>query len=295
MDANPRAIIVASEDALKRPAFSPKELSAHTLELRPGQTYPRGALLERLAGGGYERVEMVEMEGESAIRGEVVDLWPPNAAKPWRLLFDGDTLESLREFSPGTQRSEAYLEPQKLLPMKETSQSGTLADFAPEGTIWFWDEVEPATSNEQRATRRIDPDSSLIAHRSLLYSGLPPANATDAGAKSTTGLASGVAMAAVEAKKQKPPAPVCSSSVTTPAKANVWLELLEEQIGSRGTEGMEFVTGPLRVGFFSDHAVRSQQRRNIRTLQTPPTAAQIQRRSSAARSPGFKDRRVRGA
>src|SRR5262249_55903117 len=104
----PRSIIAASVGSLGKPTFSPKELDALVFELRPGQPYPRSALLEKLANGGYERVEMVEMEGESAIRGEVVDIWPPGAPKPWRLLFDGDTLESLREFNPGTQRSEAY-------------------------------------------------------------------------------------------------------------------------------------------------------------------------------------------
>src|SRR5205823_2671811 len=122
--------------------FSNQELESLTFELRPGQSYPRTALLEKLANGGYERVEMVEMEGESAIRGEVVDVWPPGGAKPWRLLFDGDTLESVREFSSGTQRSEAYLQPQKLLPFKESGKAGLLADHAPAGTIWFWDDTE---------------------------------------------------------------------------------------------------------------------------------------------------------
>ncbi len=74
---------------------------------------------------------MVELEGEMAVRGEVVDLWPAGIEKPWRLLFDGDVLESIREFSPGTQRSEGYQGPQKLLPFKETKPAGTLMDHIP--------------------------------------------------------------------------------------------------------------------------------------------------------------------
>ena len=87
---------------------------------------------------------MVQMEGEMAVRGEVMDIWPPDVERPWRFLFDGDTLESIREFNPGTQRSEGYLAPQKLLPVKELpveKETATLRDHAPDGTWWFWDDV----------------------------------------------------------------------------------------------------------------------------------------------------------
>src|SRR5262245_28669725 len=144
------------------------------------------------------------MEVESAIRGEVFDIWPPGAAKPWRLLFDGDTLESLREFNSGTQRSEAYLQPQQLLPIKESSQQGKLSDHIPDGTIWFFDGEEaspptPLPSGEGRPPRNgVVGEASKVIH----YFVLPPAGAIDAGAKSTTGLAAGIAMAAKESQQR---------------------------------------------------------------------------------------------
>src|SRR6266700_5019852 len=142
-DSEKRAVLFCSKGALEKPAFSPEQLKVQSLELRPGSVYPRAKLLEKLAQGGYSRSEMVELEGEIAVRGEVVDIWPATIEKPWRLLFDGDTLESIREFSSGTQRSEGYLQPQQLFPFKETKPAGTLADHIPKGTLWFWDDVEP--------------------------------------------------------------------------------------------------------------------------------------------------------
>jgi transcription-repair coupling factor (superfamily II helicase) len=230
---NSHSIVIASSAALARSAFSPQQLKALTLELRPGKNYPRNALLETLASGGYERTEMVEMEGEAAIRGEVVDIWPPDVPKPWRLLFDGDTLESLREFNPGTQRSEAYLQPQTLLPFKEADPSGTLIDHLPEETLWFWDDVDP----------------TRIGASSILYRGLPTGEAIDAGAKSTTGLAAGIRMAGEEARRRRSDGAAIFFFSHNSAEAERLGELLEEQIGSHGTEGMEFLIGPLRSGF----------------------------------------------
>ncbi len=232
-----QAILTCSKSALEKPLFSPEQLETKTLELRPGQSYPRIQLLEKLAQGGYSRTDMVEMEGELAVRGEVVDLWPAGIEKPWRLLFDGDVLESLREFSPGTQRTQAYLQPQKLLPFKETKPSGTLAQHIPDDTIWFWDDVEPARG-------------SPLA-RSLVYKGLPPAGATDLGYKSTTGLVSGIARAAQEARKVKEEGGKVMFFSHNAGESERLAELLDEQLGSRGTEGMEFLIGPLRSGFMT--------------------------------------------
>ena len=228
----PHAVLVCSQAALHLPTYAPSELKAHTLELRPGRSYPRTQLLEKVAQGGYERTDMVEMEGEVAVRGEVVDIWPPGVEKPWRLLFDGDQLESLREFSSGTQRSEAYLEPQKLLPFRETKVAGTLMDHIRPETLWFCDETEPSPQGPQ-----------------LLYKSLAAADAIDMGYRSTTGLASGIPQAAKEAATWKAQGNRVYFFSHNVGENERLTELLEEQLGSHGTDGMEFLLGPLRTGF----------------------------------------------
>jgi transcription-repair coupling factor (superfamily II helicase) len=238
-----RAVLLCSKVALEKPIYSPEQLKNQTFELRPGSAYPRTKLLEKLAQGGYSRTDMVEMEGEIAVRGEVVDIWPASVEKPWRLLFDGDTLESIRAFSSGTQRSEGYLQPQKLLPFKETKPAGTLRDHIAEETVWFLDDVSPALPRS-------------LSH-TIVYRGLPSSVAIDLGYKSTTGLASGIertAELARQATRDKRKVMFFSHNTGESERLS---ELLEEHLGSHGTEGMEFLVGPLRNGFSSPSLPRS--------------------------------------
>ena len=67
-------------------------------------------LVAHLASVGYERHEMVEMPGQFVVRGGIVDVFSPEAPRPVRIEMLGDTVESLREFDPGTQRSVGPLE-----------------------------------------------------------------------------------------------------------------------------------------------------------------------------------------
>jgi len=235
-----RAILTCSTGAFEKPVYSPAELKAKSFELRPGQDYPRDKLLSNLAQGGFSRTDMVELEGEIAVRGEVVDIWPAGIEKPWRLLFDGDTLESIRAFSPGTQRSEGYLQVQTLLPFKETNPAGVLADHIPEGAIWFWDDVEPSSG--------LRAGEGTI---SILYKGLPPAGTIDLGFHTTTGLTLGVARSAGEAAKARAQGRKVLFFSHNAGESERLQELLEEHLGSHGTEGMEFLVGPLRAGFFT--------------------------------------------
>jgi transcription-repair coupling factor (superfamily II helicase) len=90
---------------------------ARTLER--GHDFPLDGLMAHLGSAGYERHEMVEMPGQFAVRGGILDVFTPEALRPVRLEFFGDTLESLREFDPNTQRSTQPLERVTLLPLSE--------------------------------------------------------------------------------------------------------------------------------------------------------------------------------
>jgi transcription-repair coupling factor (superfamily II helicase) len=76
--------------------------------------------LERyFAINGYSRASTVSERGEFAIRGGVIDVYPPAAEEPVRLDLFGDTLESIRAFDPETQRSTRQLREIQLLPVSE--------------------------------------------------------------------------------------------------------------------------------------------------------------------------------
>jgi len=62
-------------------------------------------LVRQLSDIGYHRTDRVEARGEMAVRGGIVDVYPAQGAAPVRLEFWGDTVEDIRGFSVGTQRS----------------------------------------------------------------------------------------------------------------------------------------------------------------------------------------------
>ena len=62
-------------------------------------------LSDQLARLGYERVPLVETEGQWSRRGDIVDVFPVASELPVRLEWFGDELDQIREFDPSTQRS----------------------------------------------------------------------------------------------------------------------------------------------------------------------------------------------
>jgi transcription-repair coupling factor (superfamily II helicase) len=77
------------------------------------------ALTEFLARNGYSRSDTVREPGEYALRGGIVDIFPPGTATPLRLDLFGDTLEAIRRFDPDTQLSTERLGAFTLRPVNE--------------------------------------------------------------------------------------------------------------------------------------------------------------------------------
>lgn len=78
-------------------------------------------LVRHLGETGYARTEMVELPGQFAVRGGIIDVFSPEAARPVRIELLGDTVESVREFDPRTQRSIAPVNRTTILPLAEWS------------------------------------------------------------------------------------------------------------------------------------------------------------------------------
>ncbi|MDF1603432.1 transcription-repair coupling factor [Nocardioides sp. YIM 152315] len=75
------------------------------VELEPGGTAPLDDVVRRLAGAAYSRVDLVEKRGEFAVRGGIVDVFPPTEEHPLRVEFWGDDVEEIRSFSVADQRT----------------------------------------------------------------------------------------------------------------------------------------------------------------------------------------------
>ena len=75
------------------------------VELTPGATADLDDVVRRLAGAAYSRVDLVEKRGEFAVRGGIVDVFPPTEEHPLRVEFWGDEVEEIRSFAVADQRT----------------------------------------------------------------------------------------------------------------------------------------------------------------------------------------------
>ena len=94
--------------------------------LRRGESFDTRNLIEHLNSVGYNSTDVVEMPGEYALRGGILDVYSPEADRPVRVEFFGDEVESIRKFDPRTQRSSSPADEAVLLPLSETPVSERL-------------------------------------------------------------------------------------------------------------------------------------------------------------------------
>jgi transcription-repair coupling factor (superfamily II helicase) len=113
-------ILLTSVEAIMRRVIPQQVLSQSCELVMAGEDTDRDALIASLIDAGYESCELVRQPGDLAVRGGIIDLFPPQSSAagqgPLRLDFFGDTIESIRLFDPLTQRSEEELEEAVLLP-----------------------------------------------------------------------------------------------------------------------------------------------------------------------------------
>ena len=96
------AVVVSSvRSAIQRLSPSP----TIPVVAREGDETAFDDLVFRLDGAGYSRTDRVESRGEFAVRGGIIDVFPAQADDAVRVDFWGDTVEDVRAFSIGSQRS----------------------------------------------------------------------------------------------------------------------------------------------------------------------------------------------
>jgi transcription-repair coupling factor (superfamily II helicase) len=116
-------VVVSSAQALVPRLPAPESIVATSFDLRPGVEIDPQALAEILVEGGYERQDPVDQHGEFSVRGGILDVYPSGETSPVRIEFIGDTVESIRRFDPGTQRSIDTLDQFQIVPVREPGTS----------------------------------------------------------------------------------------------------------------------------------------------------------------------------
>lgn len=111
--------LITSVPALLQRLPPQTSLQGQSLTLEKGQSVGRGRLLDFLTNRGYVRAETVREAGEYAVRGGIIDFFPPGAEDPVRIDFFGDEIEHLRAFDAMAQTSLNSLERIVLKPVNE--------------------------------------------------------------------------------------------------------------------------------------------------------------------------------
>ncbi|HEX3611725.1 MAG TPA: transcription-repair coupling factor [Sporichthyaceae bacterium] len=102
--AGPLSVVLCPVRSLLQPMV-PGLGALEPVRARVGDEIELEVMVEALAGAAYSRVDLVERRGEFAVRGGIVDVFPPTEEHPLRVEFWGDTVESIRPFRVADQRS----------------------------------------------------------------------------------------------------------------------------------------------------------------------------------------------
>jgi len=116
----PPRLIVAPVQALLQSVPDAASLSRATLEVRVGERHRIETIAVWLIERGLRRVAMVEGPGEFSIRGGILDVHALAAAKPYRIEFFGDEIESIRTFDIESQRSDARVDACEIVALSGT-------------------------------------------------------------------------------------------------------------------------------------------------------------------------------
>ncbi len=118
-------MIVAATTATQK--LAPRSyIAARTFALKKAQKLDVDKLRQQMTLGGYTHVTQVVSQGEFAVRGGIIDIFPTGGTLPVRLdLFD-DEIESIKAFEPDTQRTLYPVNELSLLPAREfpTDEAG---------------------------------------------------------------------------------------------------------------------------------------------------------------------------
>jgi transcription-repair coupling factor (superfamily II helicase) len=200
-----RMAVVATERSLQ-PHLPPLDVfRPYCLTLKKGESVDLNSFSQKLATLGYDRVPLVEMEGQWSRRGDIIDVFPVAAELPVRLEWFGDELDQMREFDPSTQRSLDKIERLVLTPtnfspiiraaLDETNppplaaeeereekgvrrflglafdQPASLLDYLPENTLIAIDEPDQCRAHSDRWVEHAEEQWQLVRGSSVMVGG----------------------------------------------------------------------------------------------------------------------------
>lgn len=109
-------ILCADAASLTEILAPPAEFATARFAVEEGTEADRDDLAQKLSEIGYAETDFTERRGQMSVRGAIVDLFSPGSELPVRIEFFGDSVNSVREFSPSTQKSVKKIRSSEIAP-----------------------------------------------------------------------------------------------------------------------------------------------------------------------------------
>ena len=155
------AIVVAAVDGMVQRCIPQEVLENAAFTLEVGGQYDVTALAGRLAAAGYSRCDQVEGPGQFAVRGGILDVFPPDAEQPVRCEFFDDELDSMGDFAVNTQRRVKSRHALTVLPASELLPCRT-ADSAAQAAERIEETAKRLKKEHGALRQRLESDAALL-------------------------------------------------------------------------------------------------------------------------------------
>ncbi|MFA5560163.1 MAG: transcription-repair coupling factor [Acholeplasmataceae bacterium] len=157
-------VVIMTQEGLSYLQLQPKDYLRSVKKIEVKQKYELAKLVQWLIYNGYQRNYTIEKPGEFSVRGNIIDLYPPQAAQPYRLDFFDDELETIRMFDVETQRSFEVVDNVTIEPLQELFYTDKMKEDALLKIRKFFDDKILS----QREREKLDNDIEAIDLRKRL-------------------------------------------------------------------------------------------------------------------------------
>ena len=155
------AIVLAAVDAMVQRCIPREVLEGAVFTLEVGGQYDVTALAKQLTAAGYSRCDQVEGPGQFALRGGILDVFPPDAEQPVRCEFFDDELDSMGDFAVNTQRRVKNRRVLTVLPASELLPCRT-ADSAAQAAERIEEAAKRLKKEHGALRQRLESDAALL-------------------------------------------------------------------------------------------------------------------------------------
>lgn len=162
-----RVLVVPAPALLRRiPPLENVRANLQTLEI--GAQVERDSLIGRLSELGYLRVPLVEDRGTFSVRGALIDVYPADAAMPYRIELDDDEIVRIRIFNPDDQKTIDEIGSIRLGPAREVPDTPASIAMAKARVRELCDEMNMPTLQARELIDELDRGSGALISNALL-------------------------------------------------------------------------------------------------------------------------------